>query len=400
MKILFVLNNFFITGNGLAASARRTVEYLRKAGHEVRIMSGPNHKDPSVKPDYPLEDYKFPIVQPIIRAQGYFFAQSNLPLMEEAARWADVIHLEEPFVIEDRMIKICERLGKPVTGTYHLHPENITNSLGPLVHWKRLNRKILTAWRDLTFNHCDYVQCPTENVLDRLRRYHIDSQMELISNGVVPDQCIREENPPEDYEDPNRPLKVVYIGRLSKEKDQPTLLEAMRHSQYAKESSCILPDRGPPPEASSTKPTRSIRKVSWPMTLYSPSKTVKGFANWPPVPIFAFTAPPSRWKACPLWKRCNRVPFPSSHRADSAERPSLPWTVTASFPSVIRKPSPTASSTGWTAPKNAGKWERNTLPICNTMISGSLWNNCLNCFRKPLTKRKAAKTFLFSYFFH
>ena len=62
MKILFVLNNFFTTGNGLAASARRTVEYLRKAGHEVRIMSGPNHKDPSVKPDYPLEDYKFPIV--------------------------------------------------------------------------------------------------------------------------------------------------------------------------------------------------------------------------------------------------------------------------------------------------------------------------------------------------
>ena len=123
MKILFVLNNFFTTGNGLAASARRTVEYLRKAGHEVRIMSGPNHKDPSVKPDYPLEDYKFPIVQPIIRAQGYVFAQSNLPLMEEAARWADVIHLEEPFVIEDRMIKICERLGKPVTGTYHLHPE-------------------------------------------------------------------------------------------------------------------------------------------------------------------------------------------------------------------------------------------------------------------------------------
>ena len=82
-------------------------------------MSGPNHKDPSVKPDYPLEDYKFPIVQPIIRAQGYVFAQSNLPLMEEAARWADVIHLEEPFVIEDRMIKICERLGKPVTLYYN-----------------------------------------------------------------------------------------------------------------------------------------------------------------------------------------------------------------------------------------------------------------------------------------
>ena len=46
MKILFVLNNIYTSGNGLAASARRTVAYLREAGHEVRIVSGPNHKNP------------------------------------------------------------------------------------------------------------------------------------------------------------------------------------------------------------------------------------------------------------------------------------------------------------------------------------------------------------------
>lgn len=245
MKILFVLNNYYTMGNGLAASARRTVEYLREAGHEVRIMSGPNHKDPHDKPDYPLEDYKFPLVQPIISAQGYAFAQSNLPLMEEAARWADIIHLEEPFVIEDRMIKICKQLGKPVTITYHLHPENITNSLGPLVHWKGLNKRILTAWRDLSFNHCDYVQCPTENVLDRLRRYHIKAPCEVISNGLVPDTCIRPETPPADYEASDRPLHVVYIGRLSREKDQPTLLEAMQYSQYAKRIQLHFAGQGP-----------------------------------------------------------------------------------------------------------------------------------------------------------
>ncbi len=245
MKILFVLNNLYTTGNGLAASARRTVKYLRAAGHEVRIVSGPNHQNPAEKPDYLLEDYKFPIVQPIIKSQGYGFSQSNLPLMEEAAKWADVVHIEEPFVIEDRMIKICERLGKPITATYHLHPENITNSLGPLVHWKGLNRKILTSWRDLTFNHCDYVQCPTENVLDRLRRYHIQARCEVISNGLVPDACIRPETPPADYESPERPFHVVYIGRFSREKDQPTLLEAMKHSQYAKRIQLHFAGLGP-----------------------------------------------------------------------------------------------------------------------------------------------------------
>ena len=245
MKILFVLNNIYTAGNGRVASARRTVAYLREAGHEVRIVSGPNHKNPEEKPDYLLQDYVFPIVQPIIASQGYQFSQSDLPLMEEAAKWADIVHLEEPFVIEDRMIKICKKLGKPVTCTYHLHPENITNSLGPLVHWKALNRKILTSWRDLTFNHCDYVQCPTENVLDRLRRYHIKTPCEVISNGLVPDACIRPETPPADYESPERPLKLVYIGRLSREKDQPTLLEAMKFSRFAKRIQLCFAGLGP-----------------------------------------------------------------------------------------------------------------------------------------------------------
>jgi len=245
MKILFVLNNFYTTGNGLAASARRTVEKLREKGHEVRLVSGPNHKNPDQQPDYLLKDYKFPIVNPIVVAQGYAFAQSNLPLMEEAARWADVIHLEEPFVIEDRMIKICKELGKPLTATYHLHPENITNSLGPLVHWKALNRIILTNWRDHTFNYCEYLQCPTENVMDRMRRYHIQAQCEVISNGIVPDPCIRPETPPTDYTDPDRPLKVIYIGRLSREKDQPTLLEAMRYSKYACRIQLHFAGKGP-----------------------------------------------------------------------------------------------------------------------------------------------------------
>ena len=258
MKILFVLNSFFASGNGLSSSARRTVAYLKQAGHDVRVMSGPHPNDPKTEPDYLLKEYIFPIVHPIIKAQGYHFAQSNLPLMEEAARWADIVHLEEPFVIEDRMLHICERLGKPVTATYHLHPENITHSLGPLRHWKGLNRIILRAWRNHTFNHCEYVQCPSENVLDRLRRYHIHAKLELISNGIVPDKCIREENPPEDYEKPDRPLKLVYIGRLSKEKDQTTLLEAMRHSHFAKRIQLHFAGKGPSEKALRRKARRLV----------------------------------------------------------------------------------------------------------------------------------------------
>ena len=38
MKILFVVNNYYASGNGLSASARRTVKYLREAGEDVPVF--------------------------------------------------------------------------------------------------------------------------------------------------------------------------------------------------------------------------------------------------------------------------------------------------------------------------------------------------------------------------
>ncbi len=245
MKILLVINNYYMKGNGMAASARRTAQYLKEAGHEVRVLSGPNKYEDQPQPEFCLKEFIFPLLQPIIAAQGFSYASSDPKIIEEAVRWADVVHLEEAFVLEIRTIKIAKKLGKPITATYHLHPENITNSLGPLRHWKGLNRAILRCMRNWVFNYCSYVQCPTENVLDRLRRYHFKSQLALISNGVIADDCTRPQEMPEDYEDPNRPLRVVYIGRLSKEKDQSTLLDAMRFSSYAKRIQLIFAGNGP-----------------------------------------------------------------------------------------------------------------------------------------------------------
>ena len=232
MKILFILNNYYGMGNGLAASARRTVKALRDAGHEVRVVTGPNSDPAGPKPDYELKWFHFPIFQPIIDAQGYSFASTDPKIIEEAMRWADVVHMEEPLVLEARACRIARRLGKPITGTYHLHPENVFCSLA--LGWSKVaNYLLLIAWRDLVFNHCSHLQCPTENVRERLERHHFKSQLHVISNGLVPDTCIRPEVPPENYLDPARPLKVLYIGRFSVEKDQPTLIRAIRHSAFA-----------------------------------------------------------------------------------------------------------------------------------------------------------------------
>ena len=234
MKILFVINSYYAVGNGMAASCRRTAQYLQKAGHEVRVLSGPNLLAEEPQPEFPLKRFIFPFFQPMIDSLGYQYASSDRKMIRKAVEWADVVHLVEPFVLQYKTIRIAKELGKPLTSTYHLHPENITCHMGPLFYWKGLNRSLLRIARHFIYNDCAALQCPTENVLDHMRRYHIKSQLRLISNGVIPDASIRPETPPQNYMDPERPLEVIYIGRLSTEKDQFTLLEAMRYSQYAR----------------------------------------------------------------------------------------------------------------------------------------------------------------------
>jgi len=246
MKILFVVNNYFCKGNGLDESARRTVQALREAGQEVRILSGPNLEDPNgPHPDYEMKKFHFPLMQPMLDSFGYAYADWHGPAVEEAVRWADVVHLEETFFLHHAAMNWARKLGKPITGTYHVHPENIVyNCLGHRAGFL-ICQILYRYWCRVFYDHFEYIQCPTENVRERLERHHVKARCFTLSNGVLPDTCIRPLTPPDNYLDDNRPLDLIYIGRTAIEKDQPTLYKAIRLSKYAKRIRLHIAGRGP-----------------------------------------------------------------------------------------------------------------------------------------------------------
>ena len=240
MKILYVLNSAFAKGNGLSNSCRRTVKYLREAGEDVRILSEDGYE--GEHPDYILKEQRIPGFQRLIRKQGYSFAKPDNKVIREAVRWADVIHLEEPFLLQIRVCRIAKQEHKPLVATYHLHPENIFSSIH-LGNERFLNRMTMLLWRNLVFNKCAIIQCPTENVRARLERWRFKPELRMISNGMlpgpeqVPGRVISNDDP-EIY-------TVITTGRYSVEKDQGTLLSAMRYSKYADRIRLIFAGRGP-----------------------------------------------------------------------------------------------------------------------------------------------------------
>ena len=170
LKILFVINDLYTRGNGLAASARRMIALLRERGYDVRVLSAPplDGDDCGIgAPDYPLPHLRVPLLAPLIASQGYAFARSDRCQIDRALDWADVVHLEEPFMLQAAVARRARDRGVPAMATYHIHPENLTASVY-LDRCAALNRVILRLWKRFIFDRCGALQCPSESVWRRV----------------------------------------------------------------------------------------------------------------------------------------------------------------------------------------------------------------------------------------
>ena len=266
LKLLFVINNLYTRGNGLSASARRTVTLLRERGHDVRVLSSGTTEQAQAcnftAPEFPLPARHFPLADAIISAQGYAFAKPKRKVIKQAVAWADVVHLEEPFGLQARTAHVAKRVGTPVLATYHIHPENITATIHLDGVWP-LNVLLLTSWRRRIYALAQVVQCPSDSVHQRLQRWGLGDKLVTISNGVglapskpaagTKTECCApggrqvetKQTPGEAQPVGEQIYRLLVVGRFSREKDQATILKAMRHSRYASQIQLVFAGRGP-----------------------------------------------------------------------------------------------------------------------------------------------------------
>lgn len=266
LKLLFVINNLYTRGNGLSASARRTITLLRERGHDVRVLSSGSAEQAQAcdftAPEFALPARRFPLADAIISAQGYAFAKPKRKVIKQAVDWADVVHLEEPFGLQARTAHAAKRAGKPALATYHIHPENITATIHLDGLWP-LNALLLASWRRRIYALARVVQCPSDSVHQRLQRWGMGDKLVTISNGVglapskpaagtkteycAPDgrQVETKQTSGEAQPEGEQVYRLLVVGRFSREKDQATILKAMRHSRYASQIQLVFAGRGP-----------------------------------------------------------------------------------------------------------------------------------------------------------
>lgn len=240
MKVLFVCNNAYNKGNGLSVAVLNTIKRLRDHGIDARLMAVRNPDPNGPQPDFPLEHFIFPIFEPVIAANGFCYAKIDRKRLNKAIDWADVVHFEEAMPVEEVAISIARKKGKACVATFHLFPHNVTANLG-LPKVNPVNPLLMKYWNARVFNKCSDIHCPTLTCKQYLMAKRTKSRFHVISNGI---ELSSERVVTEPYGDMSE-IRLLCIGRLSNEKSQNTLIDAMRYSKYAKKIRLIFAGNGP-----------------------------------------------------------------------------------------------------------------------------------------------------------
>lgn len=242
LKILLVADQFFAANNGMTISSRRFAQVLRAHGHEVRVMCfGTPDLVPEGQVAYLMKKQYIPIFDKLVSAQGMTFAKPDKPKVEEAVRWADVIHFLTPFALSHRAVLLARKLGKPYTAAFHVQPENISSSihLGKVAF---VNNGIYHWFHHYFYRYCDHIHCPSNFIAGELRRTGYGGELHVISNGIDPDFSYRKVEKTQEFAGK---FLVLMVGRLSIEKRQDVLVRAVAASRHKEEIHLVLAGKGP-----------------------------------------------------------------------------------------------------------------------------------------------------------
>ena len=236
MIIVMVVDLYDQLNNGTCITAYRFAHMLRSRGHEVRVIStGGDEPD-----KYTVPERYWPIATPVAHMQGFVFAAADKKLFRKVFEGADVVHFLLPLHFEWVGLKIAREMGIPCSAAFHLQPENITYNIN-MGKSRTLSRWIYRFFLSTFYKKFDHIHCPTKFTADQLKKNGYQAKLHVISNGVDVDFV-----PPKERKAAADGLfRILMVGRLSPEKRQNVLIEAVRLSKYSDQIQLYLAGRGP-----------------------------------------------------------------------------------------------------------------------------------------------------------
>lgn len=236
LTIALVVDTAGNEGNGTSNSALQYARELRRQGHVVRLVG-------IGSPEYPVAQRHVPLVSWVAAKQQMQFAQPDTEVFRKAFQGADVVHVYLPFAYGRAAVRTAHEMGIPATAGFHLQPENVLYSAGPLRYVPGASAFLYWLFNRMLYRHIRHIHTPSHMIAAQLRAHGYRQRLHVISNGYAPRFT------PKQQREPGSPsprlFRIVASGRLASEKDHATLIRAVALSRHAKDIELLICGTGP-----------------------------------------------------------------------------------------------------------------------------------------------------------
>ena len=236
LTIALVVDTAGNEGNGTSNSALQYARELRRQGHVVRLVG-------IGSPDYPVAQRHVPLVSWVAAKQQMQFAQPDIEVFRKAFQGVDVVHVYLPFAYGRAAVRTAHEMGIPATAGFHLQPENVLYSAGPLRYVPGASAFLYWLFNRMLYRHIRHIHTPSHMIAAQLRAHGYRQRLHVISNGYAPRFTPKQQR---ELGSPSpRPFRIVASGRLASEKDHATLIRAVALSRHAKDIELLICGTGP-----------------------------------------------------------------------------------------------------------------------------------------------------------
>ena len=235
LKIAMVIDAYDDCKNGAAISTRRFVEMLRKE-HDVSIITT---GDPALGKVI-MPRFYVPIVKRIMKRMNTPLAIPAYSKLRKVIKGMDIVHIQFPFFLGIRAVRIATRLKIPVISTFHIQAEHLAMNAG--IRSRAFIRYTYKIWIKRIYNRSSAVICPSIFARDELIHYGLKVPGIVISNGILPIFKSCEAVRPDRFKDK---FIILSVGRFAPEKQQEIIIQAIRASKHNEKLQLILVGEGP-----------------------------------------------------------------------------------------------------------------------------------------------------------
>lgn len=236
LTIALVVDTVDTQGNGTSNSALQYAAELERQGHHVRLVG-------VGAPRYAARVKTIPVVSWVAAQQQMQFAEPDEELFHRAFDGVDVAHVYMPFAFGRHACRTARAMGVPVTAGFHLQPQNIMYSAGPLRFIPGMSSMLYRLFDHWLYRHVRHVHVPSAMIARQLRRHGYRSVLHVISNGYSPRFAPRQGRRARPRAP--KPFRIIASGRLTREKNHITLIRAVAMCRHREDIELRVCGTGP-----------------------------------------------------------------------------------------------------------------------------------------------------------